>query len=82
LSYVAERVDTRPWIIGIARRPIATGFTAPAVTAVLRIALDALAPEQALRMVQLASSSIHCTCMSSKSLRSGRAGIRNFCAIY
>jgi len=55
LSYLAERVDTRPWLIGLARRPTATGFTASDVPAVLRIALEALAQENALRMVQLAS---------------------------
>ena len=55
LSYVAERVDARPWLIGLAQRPTTTGFAAPDVPAVLRIALEPLAPKDALRMVQLAS---------------------------
>ena len=55
LSYLAERIDARPWLIGVARRPTATGFTAPDVPTVLRIALEPLAQKDALRMVQLAS---------------------------
>ena len=55
LSYVAEKVSTEPWLIGLARRPGGTGFTAPDVPGVLRIALEPLASKDALRMVQLAS---------------------------
>ena len=55
LSYLTERIDARPWLIGVARRPTATGFTAPDVPTVSRIALEPLAPKDALRMVQLAS---------------------------
>src|SRR6185369_16294285 len=55
LSYVAEKVSVQPWVIALARRPSATGFTAPDVPGVLRIALEPLAPKDGLRMVQLAS---------------------------
>ncbi len=55
LLYLTEKIDAWPWLIGVARRPTATGFTAPDVPTVSRIGLEPLAQEDALRMVQLAS---------------------------
>ena len=55
LSYLVEKIDTRPWLIGVARRPGTAGFTAPDVPTAVRIALEPLAHTDALRMVQLAS---------------------------
>ena len=55
LSYLAEGIDDRPWLIGVTRRQTATGFAAPDLPAVLRIALEPLAQKDALHMVQLAS---------------------------
>ena len=38
LLYLTEKIDAWPWLIGVARRPAATGFTAPTPT-VSRIGL-------------------------------------------
>jgi class 3 adenylate cyclase/tetratricopeptide (TPR) repeat protein len=55
LSYLSGRLEARPWLLGIARRPSATGFTAPEAPAVVRIELGPLAPEDALRITKLAT---------------------------
>jgi class 3 adenylate cyclase/tetratricopeptide (TPR) repeat protein len=54
LLNLVERIDARPWLIGVARRPIPTGFTAPDSPNVSRIGLEPLAQDDALRMVKLA----------------------------
>jgi tetratricopeptide (TPR) repeat protein len=56
LLHVTEKVGARPWLIGVARRPAATGFTAPDLPTVSRIVLEPLAQRDALRMVQVASA--------------------------
>jgi class 3 adenylate cyclase/tetratricopeptide (TPR) repeat protein len=55
LAYLAKGIDDRRWLICVSRRPTATGFAAPDVPAIVRNALEPLAPKDALRMVQLAS---------------------------
>jgi class 3 adenylate cyclase/tetratricopeptide (TPR) repeat protein len=55
LTYLTERIDARPWLICVSRRPTATGLKAPEGPAIVRIPLEPLAPKDALRMVQLAS---------------------------
>ena len=55
LSYLTGEIGTRPWLIGVARRPAASGFTAPETPAVTRIELKPLAPPDAVRMIRLAT---------------------------
>ena len=49
LSYLAGGVGGRPWVFGVARRPSAAAFTAPAA---VRIELAPLDASDALRMAQ------------------------------
>ena len=55
LSYLADTLNTQPWLIGVARRPSAAGFTAPEAPGVVRIELGPLAPQDAARMTKLAT---------------------------
>jgi class 3 adenylate cyclase/tetratricopeptide (TPR) repeat protein len=55
LSYLTRELATRPWLVGVARRPAASGFTAPESPAVTRIELKPLAPKDAVKMVQAAT---------------------------
>lgn len=55
LSYLAGEIAARPWLFAVARRPSGTGFIAPDAPAVARIELKGLAPQDALRMAELAS---------------------------
>ena len=55
LSYMAGVVSGRPWVFGVARRPSASGFTAPAAAALVRIELAPLAASDALRITKGAS---------------------------
>ena len=55
LSYLIDELAARPWLFAVARRPSGTGFAAPDAPAVVRIELKALAPQDALRMGELAS---------------------------
>ncbi|HVE51027.1 MAG TPA: tetratricopeptide repeat protein, partial [Casimicrobiaceae bacterium] len=55
LHYLVGRLDGRKWMFGIARRRNAGGFSAPESSDVVRVDLKALAPQDALRMAQLAS---------------------------
>jgi class 3 adenylate cyclase/tetratricopeptide (TPR) repeat protein len=73
LAYLAERIDARPWLFGVARRPSDAGFKAPDAPTVVRIVLEPLAPNDALRMVQLASEkhSMHMHVIEVVAKRSG-----------
>ncbi len=55
LSYLINDIPTRPWLFAVARRPGATGFSAPESPAVVRIELKPLAPPDAVRLAQLAT---------------------------
>lgn len=56
LSHVAVELGERPWLFAVARRAVASGgFRAPDSPAVVRIELKTLAPQDALRMAQLAT---------------------------
>ncbi len=55
LTYLTAELATRPWLFAVARRPGSTGFSAPQGASVVRIELKPLAPQDALRMVQLAT---------------------------
>ncbi len=55
LAFISGTLSARPWLFGVARRASATGFEAPEVPAVTRIELGPLAPQDAMRMAQLAS---------------------------
>lgn len=55
LSYLCGGLDARPWLFAVSRRPSAGGFTAPQATTVVRIELNPLGPQDALRMAQLAT---------------------------
>lgn len=55
LAFLARSIEPRPWVIGVARRPVPGGFTAPQVAAVVRIGLEPLADADALRLTRLAT---------------------------
>ena len=55
LSYLTGEIAARPWLFAVARRPGSTGFSAPKTPAVVRIDLKPLAPQDAARLVQLAT---------------------------
>jgi len=53
LSYLTARIDARPWLFAVTRRPSGSGFVAPEAPTVVRIELKPLAPADALRLAQL-----------------------------
>ena len=53
LSYLTQRIDARPWLFAVTRRPSGGGFVAPDAETVIRIELKPLAPADALRLAQL-----------------------------
>ena len=55
LSFVAGTCHARPWLIGVARRTSESGFVAPDLPTVVRVELEALTPEDALRFTKLAT---------------------------
>jgi class 3 adenylate cyclase len=55
LSYLIGEVASRPWLFAVARRPVAGGFDPPKSESVVRIELKPLAPQDALRLAQLAT---------------------------
>jgi class 3 adenylate cyclase/tetratricopeptide (TPR) repeat protein len=55
LLYLTGELAARPWLFAVARRPGRTGFEAPQTPAVVRIELKPLAPQDAVRLVQLAT---------------------------
>jgi len=54
LAYLAGAIGTKPWLIAVSRRPVG-GFNGSDAPTVVRIELKALAPQDALRMAQLAT---------------------------
>ncbi|HKU84736.1 MAG TPA: adenylate/guanylate cyclase domain-containing protein, partial [Casimicrobiaceae bacterium] len=54
LAYLASAIGTKPWLIAVSRRP-AGGFGGSDAPTAVRIELKALAPQDALRMAQLAT---------------------------
>jgi predicted ATPase len=52
---VAERIGARPWLLAVARRGLSGGFVPPESDTVVRVELKPLAPQDALRMAQLAT---------------------------
>jgi class 3 adenylate cyclase/tetratricopeptide (TPR) repeat protein len=54
LSYLTGELAARPWLFAVSRRPT-DGFAAPDAPTVVRIELKPLAPQDALRMAQLAT---------------------------
>ena len=56
LSFVAGHCGARPWVVGVARRPSDSGFAAPEASTVIRIELEPLALEDALRFTKLATA--------------------------
>ncbi len=54
LSYLTGEIGTRPWLFAVARQGSA-GFVAPQAETVVRIELKPLAPQDALRLAQLAT---------------------------
>jgi len=55
LSSLTGEIKARPWLIAVARRPAASGFTAPESPPPTRIELKSLAPQDAIRMTRLAT---------------------------
>jgi tetratricopeptide (TPR) repeat protein len=55
LSYLTGEIGGRPWLIGIARRSTASGFTAPELPTVTRMELKPLAPADAIKMIRRAT---------------------------
>ena len=55
LSYLTGDLPLRPWLVAIARRRTASEFAVVDGPAVIRIELKPLAPQDALRMAQLAT---------------------------
>jgi class 3 adenylate cyclase/tetratricopeptide (TPR) repeat protein len=55
LAHLGHGVDKQAWLIAVARRPVAGGFSAPDGAAVVRVPLAPLAAPDALRMAQLAA---------------------------
>jgi class 3 adenylate cyclase/tetratricopeptide (TPR) repeat protein len=56
LTYLTERIDSRPWLFAVARRPVSSGFTPPDAPTVVRIELKPLAPQDTVRLAQLATA--------------------------
>jgi class 3 adenylate cyclase/tetratricopeptide (TPR) repeat protein len=54
LAHFAGAAGSHPWVFGVARRPAASGFAAPAVPRVTRVDLQPLDAGDTLRMAQLA----------------------------
>ena len=56
LAYLIDGLDSRPWLFAIGRRPLTTGFEAAEAPEVVRIDLKPIAPQDALRLAQLATA--------------------------
>lgn len=55
LAFLARTAATRPWLIGVARRPAESGFTPPAAGTVTSVEVGPLAPPDALRIARIAA---------------------------
>ena len=56
LSSLTGEIKARPWLLAVARRPAASGFTAPESPAATQIELKPLAPQDAIKMTRLATA--------------------------
>ncbi len=56
LAHLTKGVAARPWLFAIGRRPLSTGFEAAEAPEVVRIDLKPIAPQDALRLAQLATA--------------------------
>jgi len=56
LAYLMGGLAARPWLFAIGRRPSGTGFEAPESPEVVRVDLKPIAPQDALRLAQLATA--------------------------
>ncbi len=56
LAYLTRRLGEKPWLFAIGRRALATGFEAAESPEVVRIDLKPIAPQDALRLAQLATA--------------------------
>jgi predicted ATPase/class 3 adenylate cyclase len=53
LTYLTGEIASRPWVVAVARRPAASGFSAPDGPSVARIALEPLAQGDALAIARV-----------------------------
>ncbi len=56
LAYLTSDLAPRPWLFAVARRSSTAGFEAPEAPEVVRIDLKPIAPQDALRLAQLATA--------------------------
>ncbi len=56
LAHLMGGLAARPWLFAIGRRPSGTGFEAPEAPEVVRVDLKPIAPQDALRLAQLATT--------------------------
>ncbi len=56
LTHLTRGLAARPWLFAIGRRPLTTGFEASESPEVVRIDLKPIAPQDALRLAQLATT--------------------------
>jgi len=56
LAHTARGLASRPWLFAIGRRPLSTGFEAAESPEAVRIDLNPIAPQDALRLAQLATA--------------------------
>jgi len=55
LAHLTAGLAPKPWLFAVARRPISTGFEAAETPEMVRIDLKPIAPQDALRLAQLAT---------------------------
>jgi len=55
LDYLTRELAAHPWLFAVARRPSSSGFSAPESPTATRIELKPLAPQDALKMAQVAT---------------------------
>jgi class 3 adenylate cyclase/tetratricopeptide (TPR) repeat protein len=73
LSSLAGKLETRPWLIAVARRPGTTGFVAPDASAVSKLALEPLGLDDTKRLVEIATER-HSLPLHAQQLIAQRAG--------
>ncbi len=56
LTHLSRGLAARPWLFALGRRPLSTGFEAAEAPEVVRIDLKPIAPQDALRLAQLATA--------------------------
>ena len=73
LAYLTRELAARPWLFAVARRPSSSGFSAPESPTTTRIELKPLAPQDALKMAQVATENhpLHMHVLEVVTQRSG-----------